>query len=197
MTDGIEKLQSDLEVMAFMVSKMEGYLASNNLFGPTDGKMPKTTLGGFLMRQYRLGALKSLLDTAVKERLATINASFNDILQEHVVRTEKKGGEEFSARLRQWEAYVRDVRRDAKSHGAYYATAVEPRAMMAELYKLLSKHPYQFDTKLKERLDLLDSGLNGVWEPGEFVWPDSWAVAYPVEPYWWLYGQPVKSELSM
>lgn len=195
MSNGIEKLQNDLDVIEFMVDKMGGYLGSHNLFGPTDGKMPKTTLGGYLMRQYRLNHLQGLLDTAEQNRFQRIKESFHAILSEKIVRTEQKGAEEFAARLRQWEAYIRDVRRDAKVHGAYYATAVEPRAMMAELHKLLTAPPYKFEPKLTDRLELLDSGLRGVWEPGEFVWPEALAPAYPVQPYWWLYGRPVTADM--
>ena len=32
--------------------------------------------------------------------------------------------------------------------------------------------------------------LRGRWQPGEFVWPAEWAVAYPHAAYWWLYGSP-------
>ncbi len=191
----LEKLEADVAVLEFMVSKMAGYLAGNNLFGPTNGKMPKTTLGGFLMRQYRLNALRVMLPTAVAQRLEQVNTQFEDIRSDNIVRTEKKGTEEFAARLRQWEAYIRDVRRDAKTHAAYYGTAVEPRAMLAELHKVFTTPPYHFSDQMTERLNLLDSGLSGVWQAGDFVWPEPWAVAYPTSAYWWLYGQPVKTEV--
>lgn len=174
-----------------MASKMAGYVASNNLFGPTNGKMPKTTLGGFLMRQHRLMALQEMLPTAVVSRLHEATAQFEAIRSENIVRTEQKATAEFEARLRQWEAYIRDVRREAKVHAAYYPTAVEPRAMLAELHKMLTAPPYQFSDKLDERLQLLDSGLRGVWQVGDFVWPEPWAIAYPAKAYWWLYGEPV------
>ena len=190
----LEKLEADLAVLEFMVSKMAGYLAGNNLFGPTNGKMPKTTLGGFLMRHYRLNALRVMLPTAVTQRIEQVNMQFEDIRRNNIVRTEKKGTQEFGARLRQWEAYIREVRRDTKTHAVYYGTAVEPRAMLAELHKMLTTPPYKFSDKLTERLDLLDAGLSGVWQTGEFVWPEQWAIAYPAQAYWWLYGQPVNTE---
>jgi hypothetical protein len=192
LTDAVEKLEADVAVVEFMVSKMAGYLASHNLFGPTNGKMPKTTLGGYLMRQQRLrGVGEGVLPTAVFDRFRLADSQFEQILSQNIVRTEQKGAEEFAARLRQWEAYIRDLRQDAKTHGVYYATAVEPRAMLAALQQRLTQPPYQFETRLNERLTLLDSGLRGIWEPGDFVWPAAWAQAYPASDYWWLYGRPI------
>lgn len=190
--EGVEKLRYDLRVAEVMVEGMAGYLRGEALFGVTQGTMPKLTLGGYLMRQRRLYELRGLLEREEVERVVDLKARFAAIMQEQLVRSEQRAEREYQSRLRQWETYIRDLRRDAKAHFHYYATAVEPRAMIAELHDLLATPPYRLNPELSERRGLLDGGLKGIWAvDGEFVWPEAWRPAYPSQSFWWLYGEPL------
>lgn len=189
-TDGLEKLQADLRVLEAMAERIGGYLRGNALFGKTPGKMPELTLGSYLMRQHRLVELKPLLSDEEQRRLQNTIDQYNDVMSNNIVRSEQRAYREFGARLKQWEEYIRELRRDAKAHFYYYSTAVMPRAMLAELHTMLNTYPYRHDQKLIDRLLLLDMGLRGIWDSGEFVWPIEWEAAYSPQIYWWLYGQP-------
>lgn len=190
-TEGITKLQTDLHILEVMAENVGGYLRSNALFGKTPGRMPELTLGSYLMRQYRLVELAPLLTDVEKSRLETAMSQFKAVMDENIVRSEQKAHREFKSRLKQWEEYIRDLRRDTKSHFYYYSTAVAPRAMLQELYNMLSTYPYRLEEDLPARLVLLDGGLRGIWDMGgEFIWPEEWQDAYPPEKFWWLYGQP-------
>lgn len=194
MSTAVEKLQADLKILEYMATNLESYLKGEVLFGASQGKLPKITLGGYLMRHYRLHALQSWLTPAEQTRFQQAAAPVTELLKNNIVRSEQRAHEEFSARLRQWEAYIRDLRRDLRAHGSYYHTAVEPRAMLQALQTLLTTYPYQIQPKLLERLELLDGGLKGVWEPGEFVWSAEWEAIYPAASFWWLYGRPLRPE---
>lgn len=188
---GIEKLKENLAELEAMAADMAHYLHSDVLFGKMPNDMPRLTLGGYLMRQQRLQALENLLAPEDVERVEKITESVQDIFRENIVVSERKAQEELEARMRQWRAYLLDVHRDAADYGANYAVAVETRAMAAALMDFLSQQPYHLPTEVSEALATLDMDLQSVFKPGDFIWPEVWAEAYPSSNYWWLYGRPV------
>ncbi|MDJ0755966.1 MAG: hypothetical protein QNJ45_20735 [Ardenticatenaceae bacterium] len=190
MTDALQKLQRDLTIGERMVEEMAGYLQAETLFGRMPPSLPALTLGGYLMRQHRLLALQEALPPADQTRVDNMINTFDQILSERIVRSENRAHREIGARLRQWEEYIRDLRRDLRGNAGYFATAVEPRVMIAALLEMLSEPPYQLQEEFAERLELLDRGLSGVWQAGPFVWPEEWESAYPANEYWYLYGEP-------
>jgi len=185
------KLQRDLEIVTAMADEMGGYLDSDVLFWPmkTSG-MPKLTVGGYLMRQFRLLALGDALDAAEQQQLSQTVSLFNRALIERVVRFEQKATRELDARMRQWGEFLRDLEKERDVSRAGYGTAVEARAMITALVEKLQKRPYQLPPRTMTRLDLLDANLRRFWEPGPFVWAEEWQPAYPQTDFWWLYGLP-------
>lgn len=194
-TNGIKKLQEDLNILAEMAQRIPDYLRSDILFGKMPGKMPALTLGGYLMRQHRLVELKELLTAEEVERLEQAIAQYQQVMESNIVRSEERAQREFGARLQQWQEYIRELRRDTKANFYYYKTAVEPRVMVEELLKMLTTYPYQLDEQLPERLEALDGAVHNIWDRGDFVWPDEWQDAYPADQYWYLYGQPIALRL--
>jgi hypothetical protein len=190
-TDGLEKLRQDLDILEAMAGEMDSYLMSGVLFWPmAQGGMPRLTLGGYLMRQHRLMALKDLLTDEEMTRLDAAVSEINAALVEKVVRLEQRAHQELEARLRQWGEYLNDLSRDSGSAGSYYATAVEPRAMISAQVNKLKLPPYKLESRISQQITLYDGNLRRRWDSGEFVWPDEWQPAYPKTRYWWLYGHP-------
>lgn len=185
------KLQRDLEILTAMADEMAGYLDSDVLFWPMQtGGMPKMTVGGYLMRQFRLLALGDSLEMAEKQQLSQTVSRFNQALIERVVRFEQKATRELDARMRQWGEFLRDLEKERDVSRAGYGTAVEARAMITALVEKLQKRPYQLPPRTMTRVDLLDANLRRFWEPGQFVWSEEWQPAYPQTDFWWLYGLP-------
>ncbi|MBK8986994.1 MAG: hypothetical protein IPM39_13105 [Chloroflexi bacterium] len=185
-----DKLEKDLDILEAMADGMADYLKSDILFGKLAfGDMPMLTLGGYLMRQHRLFNLSHLLTSPDAARLETAVFQFNQALVEKIVRLEAKANKELDARLRQVDEYLRDLQ-NKKAAGMNYATAVEPRAMIAALIHKLEMPPYHLDERIPQRVDLLDRNLRRRWSPGDFVWAEEWQPAYPLDEYWWLYGRP-------
>lgn len=189
-TDGLEKLQKDLDILAAMAAEMDTYLRSDVLFWPMQNSdFPRLTLGGYLMRQHRLLALKELLDQDEQNRLIAAVETYRQALVEKIVRLETKAHEELEYRLRQWERFLQEIGQESSSP-AYYATSVDIRAMIAALMNQLQIAPYRLPPRAEERLSLLDRNLRSRFRQGEFVWPEEWQGAYPPSRYWWLFGQP-------
>ncbi len=190
-SEGTSKLAEDLRALEAMAAEMDDYLRNGNLFWPLgDSSLPRLTLGGYLMRRHRLLALRHLLSNADQQRLDAAEAQFEEALEEKVVAFENRAHEEIRARMRQWNEYLKELRDPALAAGDYYKTAVETRAMLAALLNKLESPPYRLDRRVLNELASFDRVLANLWEAGEFVWPETWAEAYPRQRYWWLYGQP-------
>lgn len=196
MVDSDERLRQDLDVMEAMVAELEVYLRSDALFWQMEsGNLPRLTLGGYLVRAQRLLRLRHLLSTADQNRLDKITAQFETSLQEKVVRFETKAHEELDARLRQWTAYLQDLRNDVGGMVAGYGSHVETRAMIQALIDRLQMAPYELQSRVLQQLEMLDKQLQQHWQTGAFIWPEAWQPAYPPDKFWWLYGRPrVRSE---
>ncbi len=191
MRNGVERLREDLDILEAMAADMDEYLRSDVLYWKmSNAQMPMLTLGGYLMREYRLLALRDLLDSTEQARLDTAVAQYNQALEGKVVRFEQRAQEELGVRTRQWGRYLDDMRQESRVAGINYETAVTNRAMITALIDRLQTPPYQFDGGLTETIETFDKGLRIHWQSGEFVWPADWKPAYPQEKYWWLYGRP-------
>lgn len=189
MVSSSEKLARDVDILEAMATEMGDYLDSDVLFWPmARSDMPMLTLGGYLMREHRLLALADQLGSEQQARVAAAVQQFNQALAERIVRFETKANSELEARLRQWEAFLKDVDRGTADKTSNYATAVETRAMIAALMDRLSMPPYQLSERTGQHLTMLDQRQRNHWVPGDFVWPEDWQPAYPKDDYSWLYG---------
>lgn len=190
MSSGIDKLRKDLQILDNFSAQMHLYLPSDILFYPV-GSGPRLTLGSYLMRQHRLLLLRDYLDSAEQNTLDHAVGRAQTIFSANLVRFEHHAHEEMDARYRQWREYLRDVNRSGDEYAAYYATSVEPRAMLEALLTQFRLPPYQLNSTVPERLATLDKSLRARWRSGHFVWPEEWQPAYPQDQYWWLYGTPI------
>ncbi|MBP8950218.1 MAG: hypothetical protein KBG73_15350 [Candidatus Promineofilum sp.] len=191
MHDGNERLAQDVTTLGAMAGQMADYLDSEILFWPLGrGDMPMLTLGGYLLREHRLLALPQLLTPEQRTQVDAAIFQFNQALANRVVRFEAKAQHELEARLRQWTETLREMEHGTLQRSSNYATVVETRAMIHALLDRLSMPPYRPDARSGQQVALLDTRLQGRWQPGEFAWPAEWQPAYPRGEYWWLYGAP-------
>ncbi len=187
---GVEKLKQDLVTLEAFAEEMDAYLRADGLFRPMGPLLPQLTLGGYLMRQYRLLHLRGRLDSAENQRLDHALTRYQQALVEKIVRFEQHAYHELDARLRQWKEYLRDLQGDPSSGTSYYATAVEPRVMLDALVEQLTSPPYRLESDVPQRLIPLDRHLRARQHGDDFVWPIEWQAAYPRDRFWYLYGSP-------
>lgn len=193
MSDGKQKLTTDLTILEAMAAGMNDYLMSKTLWQTIQIGMPQLTLGGYLMRQYRLLALSDvLLNESERARLKEAVSQFDQALSGKETYFEQKARRELEARLRQWDEYLRELERENADSAAYYPATVETRAMIAAIGDQLQTGSYQLEADIVSKINSLDGKLRQHWTPGEFVWPSEWQPAYPRDRYWWLYGQPTR-----
>ncbi|UCG24130.1 MAG: hypothetical protein JSW55_18735 [Chloroflexota bacterium] len=190
-SEATERLKKDLVILEAMAAEVDEYLRNDTLFWPLgDSTLPRLTLGGYLMRQHRLLALRKMLDEEEKARLDAAEEQFNAALVEKVVAFENKAHEELRARLRQWQEYLKELQQVSLAAGDYYPSAVETRAMIAALLSKLEMRPYKLDRRVLNEVAAYDRVLANYWAAGDFAWPEAWTAAYPRQKYWWLYGRP-------
>jgi hypothetical protein len=184
-----EKLSRDLLILQAMLANMEHYLGQETLFwNMGEAGMPKLTVGGYLLRQWRLERLPDLLSAEEQAATQTAVTQFDQLIRQHVVQFETRANQELNARLRQWSAHLRDMRGDVAP--SFYATAAEVRTMVAHLMAQLSHAPFKLEDRQAGQLSSLDLTLRGRWRAGDFVWTEEWRPAYPQADFWWLYGLP-------
>lgn len=197
MHNGNERLAQDVAALGPMAEQMAEYLDSDVLFWPLgSNNLPMLTLGGYLLREHRLLALPQLLTAEQRSQVDAALFQFNQALSNRVVRFETKAHHELESRLRQWEESVREIEHGSLQNSSNYDTIVETRAMIQAMLDRLSMPPYRLEARPGQHLALLDTRLQGRWQPGEFVWPAEWQPAYPRGEYWWLYGSPRVAKAS-
>lgn len=186
-----EQVERDLDILDAMRLRFDAYLSTQSLFYPLDDiKLPRLTLGGFLMRQNRLLSIVHLLPERDAVRLAQSMVALREAAARHVVQLETKGNHEAWARGRQWGAAVAELTENCEEFGTFYPTAVESRVMAQALVAFLANRPLRLSVGIEQELSSTDRRLLEQWRPGLFVWPLVWKAAYPETGHWWLYGRP-------
>lgn len=187
------KLEKDLAIAAAMAAEMAAYLDSDLTAMPLGAAgMPALTLAGYLLRRERLASLaEEQLSAADQTLWAVVEDTFDAALRERVVRVEAKAHAELGIRFREWDRHVQELTGHGSNRPAdYYPTMVTSRVMLAALLVFLSQDPYQLASPVVVQLARLDSVLRRSWQPGAFVWAPAWALAYPRQQFWFLYGLP-------
>ncbi|MBK8986993.1 MAG: hypothetical protein IPM39_13100 [Chloroflexi bacterium] len=192
MSETKDVLAQDLRILETMIVQIEAYLDSDATYWPLNqaGMPPKLTIGGCLMRQTRLLALKNKLAIVDQVRLDKAIGTFNGMLQEKVVRFENRSNDELHARLREWSSYLRNATSRMATEQEYYANTVDTRLVIAALMDKLQTPPYHLKPQITNDVAQMDSYLQKQWQRGEFVLTAVWQEAYPENDYWWLYGRP-------
>ena len=182
---------NDLKIMEEMAANMAAYLDSDAVdWTMPRAHMPRLTIGGYLMRQQRLLALKDELPSAEQARLAEAMKQFDDALKERVVRFETRAHQELHKRISEWIAILRDLSRRAQMEAGHYAAVVDTRVVIEALLHKLDSRPYKLREGVRDEISAIDQLLNRRFVKDGFVWDPVWTTAYPSSEYWWLYGRP-------
>jgi hypothetical protein len=181
----------DLMIMEEMVASMALYLDSDVVdWTIPHANMPRLTIGGYLMRQQRLLALKDTLSADDQVRLDEAISQFSADLRERIVRFEIRAHQELHMRIAEWIGVLRDLKRHTSTEVNYYAGIVDTRVIIKEILEKLQTAPYKLDEGVLDEVQTIDRLLKSRFTKGEFVWAPIWKAAYPPSKYWWLYGYP-------
>lgn len=184
-------LRRDLTILEKMLEILPEYLQSEEThWEMRQPDMPKMTIGGCLMRLNRLDILQDRLEANDRTRVGRAHQTLAAALDDHVVLFEERTHQELHARLSEWVAYLRDLSRHMVSDGEHYADIVDVRVVISAMIDKMRTPPYQLQQQVIDEINSLDQNLRNRWRAGEFVWPNVWQPAYPLEQYWYLYGAP-------
>ncbi len=182
--------EQDLRALEAMAANLTPYLYESEIFGALSNSLPKLTVGGILLRRYRLMQLSESLDHQQQQRLHDALLNFEQQRSEWMVHYEEKLQQEAQARLRNLQAFNQDYQRDWRQVRDNHLTVASNRTIVYHVH--VEAETYNaWEPSLHETLNRVDRGLGEMLEQGgEFVWDAALQPLYPAETFWWLYGKP-------
>jgi len=182
-----------LQYLANMLSELEQYLLSPELFWPLSSKssapgQDRLTLGNLLLSLDKINAVQQTLDTQQETVFRKSNVIWEQSLVKWRGTIEQKGEHEINSRMRLWHAYLNDL--DERQGGSFdYKQEVRNRVIIERLFDLgISRDLLEVEL---QHLDQLNQSLV---IPSEFIWPPSLQSQYPQQQYWFLYRTPRNSD---
>lgn len=193
--------ERDLRILEAMADQMEPYLIEDELFwpisGPVRGGMPRMTLGGYLLRQHRLTALRGGLTAHQQERLQEALAAFTAARAEWGMHYNNKLTREWGMRVHLLHEFLRDCNEADVRHCAdYWPVQAKQRTILHHLREEAAERDI-LSREQEAELARIDRELRRYLLPGEqgaFLWAEGLEPVYPRETYWWLWVAPPAEE---
>lgn len=180
-------LDRDVEVLVAMASSLTPYLYEDEVYGYLGGDMPRLTLGGLLLRLYRLSRLDDHLSADQQTQVQDAHINFDAERSKWAVHYENKLQRELLMRIDALEQFLKEYAEDPQPCAASYPAQSEKRTMIHHLYQEAKEQEVLLhDTHL--RLTEVDGQLRRILRDGEFITDDRLKEAYPPDTFWWLYG---------
>jgi len=182
--------ENDWAFLREALPELQNYILSNDVYRPLGQparmpgsvQIPQLTIGNLLLSQARLAGRYS-----PEERTAELVEVDRRIEAERSAwrsNWAKKAGREYTSRLNLWNQYLRELRSDPRAHASAYATEVRHRTI---LRMLAAEILGEIANSEVEQLTLLDKILEGLTQPGPFVWETGVERAFPNDGFWYLY----------
>lgn len=187
-------VEYNLSLAGAILSDLEGYLLSSDLYWPLGTKAPP---GGPPFPRLTLGSLLLTLDelTAQKESHLTTHSVQRDrlLIQFQAFQDrwpagmERKATHEMQSRLYLWKSYLAEIE-ESSSGAEDYKREVRHRVFFERLSELAEKRVEAQD--LIQKMRRMDSQIRRRWFKSEFIWDEALERIYPDPKYWFLYGHP-------
>jgi hypothetical protein len=176
----------DLRTVEAMASRLTPYVYENQLYGNMPGDLAKLTVGGMLMRIYRLNEIADTLNTKQQEILRKANDKLDSVRREWAVAYEGKLEQEFRSRVTAMNHYINECVDNPRSCRENYPSEAEKRTILQHLGDEALERNIMTD-EVKGALSSLDNKLHRYLEPGPFIWDPRLEPAYPKDTFWFLY----------
>ncbi len=150
-------------------------------FGETP--YPDLTLGNLLLAQKRLQA--TVQTGPQRDDLDHICQELEASRAHWWVAWKKKAKAEFKARLNLWGEFLEEYDKEPDSNYDRYDYEVGRRVLL----QILLSEVDDIKEADHESLSGLDRFLRTVFIPGEFIWDNKLAAAFPEIVFWYLYGE--------
>lgn len=187
-------IEYDLRYLEAGLDGLDEYLHSDEVYWPLQAAslpgepaFPQLTLDGLLLSSARLRARQ--LNFQDEARFQRMQNELEAVRSKRRVAWEQKASRNFRARLTLWRNFIEEYRDEPEAHADRYAYEVTRRVQL-ELLKEDARQRTEADDDL---LNLLDTVLQALLNPGDFIWDPDLEQGFPPSPYWFLYGW-LKSE---
>lgn len=180
-------LDRDLRALATMASNLTPYLYEDEMYGYLSGDLPNLTLGGLLLRLYRLGHLENLLDADQQTMLQDARINFEAECAKWAVHYETKLQQELHARLDAFDQFLNECGDDLPSCAANYPVQAEKRTIIEHLNDELVELEARPE-EIENRLRHIDQKLRRLLVESDFISDERLAAVYPKGRFWWMYG---------
>jgi hypothetical protein len=181
-------LDKDWGFVRSAVPDLQEYLFSAQLYWPVSVTVPgqpkesaSLTPGNLMLAVKRLNAAPWV--HVQEEELEQLVNKVDYIRERWKANWRLKAGKEFSARLKLWESYMRDLMEDAEKNRQEYSHEVRWRAIL----QILSGEMQEVPPAEIELLKGLDQNLKIKTEAGPFIWEAETAKGFAREQFWFLY----------
>jgi hypothetical protein len=178
-------LERDLRVLVAMAAHLTPYLYESEMYGQLSGDMPKLTLGGLLLRLYRLSHMT--LNDAQQNQVREAQRQFETARSEWSAHYDSKLQQELRTRLDASNQFLVECGEDVQMCAASYPSQAEKRMMIEHLKDEAQSHGVLSDDA-QLRLRQVDNKLQRYLKEGEFISDARLQAVYPPDKFWWMYG---------
>jgi len=180
-------LDRDVNILVAMASSLTPYLYEDKLYGHLGGDMPQLTLGGLLMRLYRLTRLEEHLTAEQQTQVQDARINFEAECAKWAVHYENKLRQELQSRLNALDGYLRECAEGVAGCAASYPIHAEKRVMIMHLRDDAIEEDALTEDLEARRLQV-DERLRRLFHEDGFITDPRLEDVYPRDIFWWLYG---------
>ncbi|GAB4420865.1 MAG: hypothetical protein Kow00106_17580 [Anaerolineae bacterium] len=180
-------LDRDVRALVAMAAHLTPWLYEDELYGYVGGNLPRLTLGGLLLRLYRLERLGSHLSAEQLLQVQGARAQFDQARSQWAVHYEQKLRRELEARVHAFEQFLTDCEEDLSACALNYPVQAEKRTIIHHLVQEASALEI-FENRLHGRIKELDRRLQGILQQGECLADERLCAVYSPTEFWWMYG---------
>jgi hypothetical protein len=180
-------LARDVRALGAMAANLTPYLYEKELYGYLSGDLPRLTVGGLLMRLYRLTRLSDHLSAEQQNVVQDAAINFEAEQSEWSVHYEHKLQQELETRLNALARFLEECREGNAACAASYPIEAEKRTIIEHLRREAIEREVM-PPELEARLRQLDNQLRRLLTDGEFISDPILQEVYPRDEFWWLYG---------
>lgn len=185
-------LARDLRVLSAMASNLTPYLYETELYGYLDSDLPRLTIGGLLLRLYRLSRLENLLDSDQQNLVQDASINFEAECSKWAVHYENKLQHELNARINALDRFLDECVENVQECAADYPSQAEKRTIIEHLREEAAKENV-LDEMHQVRIRRTDQKLQRLLRDGEFNTDKRLQSVYPRDKFWWLYGNIIET----
>ena len=180
-------LEHDVRVLSAMASNLTPYLYEQEIFAYLGPDMPDLTLGGLLMRLYRLSRLEDILTTEQQNTVQDARLNFEAERSKWAVHYENKILHELKSRIEALMRFLDECLVDRAGCVVNYPVQAEKRIMIEHLRREAGELGILSDD-LDNEVKAIDQKLRRLFVDGGFITDKRLLNIYTRDEFWWLYG---------